>query len=63
VCAVVACAESWCDIALYGRSKLAWLKTFLELTNGIPSHDTFRLAVTMNIGPLVLTNIGPSPGV
>src|SRR3954451_23218587 len=42
VCAVVACAESWCDIALYGRSKLAWLRTFLELPNGIPSHDTFR---------------------
>jgi predicted transposase YbfD/YdcC len=42
VCAVVACAESWCDIALYGRSKLGWLRTFLELPNGIPSHDTFR---------------------
>ena len=42
VCAVVACAESWCDIALYGRSKLAWFRTFLELPNGIPSPDTFR---------------------
>src|SRR3954468_9471835 len=42
VCAVIACAESWCDIALYGRSKLAWLQRFLELSNGIPSHDTFR---------------------
>ena len=42
VCAVIACAESWNDIALYGRSKLAWLGTFLELPNGIPSHDTFR---------------------
>jgi predicted transposase YbfD/YdcC len=50
VCAVVACAESWCDIALYGRSKLAWLKTFLELANGIPSHDTFR-RVFMLIDP------------
>src|SRR5690349_14751498 len=38
VCAVIACAESWCDIALYGRSKLAWLQTFLELPNGIPSQ-------------------------
>ena len=26
VCAVIACAESWDDIALYGRSKLAWLR-------------------------------------
>src|SRR4051812_3458410 len=42
VCAVIACAESWEDIALYGRSKQAWLKTFLALPNGIPSHDTFR---------------------
>src|SRR5437764_8669311 len=42
VCAVVACAESWEDIALYGRSKQAWLGTFLALPNGIPSHDTFR---------------------
>jgi DDE_Tnp_1-associated len=41
VCAVIACAESWDDIALYGRSKLSWLKTLLELPNGIPSHDTF----------------------
>jgi predicted transposase YbfD/YdcC len=42
VCAVVACAESWEDIELYGRSKQAWLETFLALPNGIPSHDTFR---------------------
>src|SRR3954470_1626678 len=50
VCAVIACAESWDDIALYGRSKLAWLRTFLELPNGIPSHDTFR-RVFMLIDP------------
>ena len=42
VCAVIACAESWEDIALYGRSRRAWLETFLALPNGIPSHDTFR---------------------
>ncbi|MFL5285354.1 MAG: ISAs1 family transposase, partial [Rhodopila sp.] len=42
VCAVIACAESWEDIEFYGRSKQAWLKTFLTLPNGIPSHDTFR---------------------
>src|SRR5829696_8111266 len=47
VCAVIACAESWDDIALYGRSKLAWLRTFLELPNGIPSHDTFRRVFTL----------------
>src|SRR5919202_5278238 len=42
VCAVIACAESWEDIELYGRGKQGWLKTFLALPNGIPSHDTFR---------------------
>src|SRR5215210_7681899 len=50
VCAVIACAESWNDIALYGRSKLTWLRTFLELPHGIPSHDTFR-RVFMLIDP------------
>ena len=50
VCAVIACAESWDDIALYGRSKLSWLRSFLSLANGIPSHDTFR-RVFMLIDP------------
>src|SRR5690242_7823577 len=48
--AVIACAESWEDIELYGRCKQAWLKTFLALPNGIPSHDTFR-RVFMLIDP------------
>src|SRR3954464_6546058 len=48
--AVIACAESWEDIELYGRRKQAWLKTFLALPNGIPSHDTFR-RVFMLIDP------------
>ena len=50
ICAVIACAESWEDIALYGRSKLPWLRQFLALPNGIPSHDTFR-RVFMLIDP------------
>jgi predicted transposase YbfD/YdcC len=41
ICAVICGAESWVDIELFGKSKLLWLKTFLELPNGIPSHDTF----------------------
>src|SRR3954453_8412750 len=40
VCAVIACAKSWEDIALYGRSKQAWLETFLALPNGIPSQGS-----------------------
>src|SRR4051794_23304029 len=54
ICAVIACAESWNDIALYGRSKLAWLRTFLELPNGIPSHDTFRRVFMLERFPIEL---------
>lgn len=41
ICATISGANSWDDIAQYGRQKQAWLATFLELSNGIPSHDTF----------------------
>jgi predicted transposase YbfD/YdcC len=50
VCAVLGEAESFEDIALYGRCKRAWLEGFLELPNGIPSHDTFR-RVLMLVDP------------
>ena len=42
ICAVVAGAESWDDIEDFGHAKHDWLKTFLDLPNGIPSHDTVR---------------------
>lgn len=42
LCAVICGAESWEDVAEYGRQKEAWLTTFLRLPNGIPSHDTFN---------------------
>src|SRR3712207_4742442 len=50
VCAVLGEAESFEDIALYGRGKHAWLAPFLALPNGIPSHDTFR-RVLMLVDP------------
>jgi predicted transposase YbfD/YdcC len=50
VCAVLAEAESFEDIALYGRCKRDWLQGFLELPSGIPSHDTFR-RVLMLVDP------------
>ena len=37
---VVAGADSWDDIEDFGNAKLAWLGTFLELPNDIPSLDT-----------------------
>jgi predicted transposase YbfD/YdcC len=42
VCAVLSGAETWEDMELYGESKEALLRTFLELPNGIASHDTTR---------------------
>lgn len=47
VCAVLAHAESFEDIELYGRHKEKWLRQFLDLENGIPSHDTFRRVFMM----------------
>ncbi len=40
ICAVVAGADSWEHIEQFAKAKHAWLKTFLTLPNGIPSHDT-----------------------
>jgi predicted transposase YbfD/YdcC len=41
LCGTIAGCQSAVEIAAYGRAKEAWLRTFLELPNGIPSHDTF----------------------
>ena len=42
ICAVIAGAEGWEDIEEFGKQKEDWLKTFLRLPNGIPSHDTIN---------------------
>jgi predicted transposase YbfD/YdcC len=47
LCGVIAGCESAVEIEAYGRSKQAWLNTFLELANGIPSHDTFTRVLQM----------------
>ena len=41
VCAIIANADTWEDMEEFGDEKEEWLRTFLELPNGIPSHDTF----------------------
>ncbi len=49
ICGVICGADTWVDIELYGKSKLDWLKTFLKLPHGIPSHDTFgRVFAALN---------------
>jgi len=41
ICAVICGADSWVEMEAYGRAKEQWLRQFLALPNGIPSHDTF----------------------
>jgi predicted transposase YbfD/YdcC len=41
VCAVICGADGWVAVELFGNSKFPWLKTFLDLPAGVPSHDTF----------------------
>ncbi len=41
LCAVICGADGWVDVATFGRVKETWLRTFLALPGGIPSHDTF----------------------
>src|SRR5205085_4006588 len=42
VCATVCGAEAWTEMEEFGEAKEQWFRRFLELPNGIPSHDTFR---------------------
>ncbi len=41
LCAIIAGAENWTDIENFGQQKASWLGQFLDLSNGVPSHDTF----------------------
>jgi len=41
LCGVISGADSWVEIEAFGQAKEGWLRSILELPNGIPSHDTF----------------------
>lgn len=41
LCATIAGADSWEEVERFGKAKEVWLRRFLPLPNGIPSHDTF----------------------
>jgi len=47
LCAVLAGADEWTEIAEFGRIREKWFRTFLELPFGIPSHDTFGRVFSM----------------
>jgi len=42
LCATIAGADSWEEVERFGKAKHDWLKRFLQLPNGIPSHDTLN---------------------
>src|SRR5262249_59268964 len=49
ICAVICGADTWVEREAYGRAKEQWLRQFLTLPNGIPSHDTFaRVLARLN---------------
>ena len=42
IAAVICGCENWYEIEDYGKQKEPWLKTFLDLPDGVPTHDTYR---------------------
>ncbi len=46
VCAIVSGAEGWEDIEEFGRNKLDWLRRFVPLENGVPSHDCISYVIS-----------------
>lgn len=47
ILAVICGADDWTELEMFGRLRQEWLRTFLQLPNGIPSHDTFRRVLGM----------------
>jgi len=47
ICAVLCGAESWVEVSEFGIARQDWLRTFLQLPNGIPSHDTIGRVFAM----------------
>ena len=45
--AILARCDGWDEIAMFAKSKEKWLKEFLELPNGIPSHDTMQRVISL----------------
>jgi len=41
ICAIICGCDDFCAIEEYGKAKIDWFKSFLDLKHGIPSHDTF----------------------
>jgi predicted transposase YbfD/YdcC len=42
ITSILSGADDWNEIEEFGNLKIAWLRKFIKLENGIPSHDTFN---------------------
>jgi len=47
ICAAICGANGWADVERFGKAKIEWLRQFVSLKNGIPSHDTFGRVFAM----------------
>lgn len=47
IAAILSGADSWVGIATWGEAKIEWLRQYLKLANGVPSHDTFGRVFAM----------------
>lgn len=56
ILAVICGAESWNSIEEFGKTKIGFLRTFLKLPNGIPSHDTIN-RVFSNLRPKIFEEL------
>jgi len=43
LCGLLSGVEDWVGLETFGQEKQEWLKQFLALPNGIPSHDTLSM--------------------
>lgn len=55
LCATIAGADDFLAMEIWGKARIDWLKKYLELPNGIPSHDTFN-RVFQAINPTQFVN-------
>ncbi len=44
---ILARCDGWAEIGMFAKSKKEWLTNFLELPNGIPSHDTIQRVISL----------------
>jgi predicted transposase YbfD/YdcC len=47
LCAAICGADSWVDVEKFGKAKREWFERFLDLPNGVPSHDTLGRVFAM----------------